>query len=278
MPESRAIRETDMPVTRQSIAQDLSKLGVRPGMTLIVHSSLSSLGWVCGGAPTVVRALMDVITEDGTLVMPTHTGNYSDPANWSNPPVPQSWWEIIYESMPAFDPATTPSYLMGAIAENFRTTPGVLRSNHPQVSFAAWGKHAQQITAQHALAYGLGEQSPLARIYDLDGYILLLGVGYDRNTSFHLAEYRSPGITEVTLGAPITENGQRVWKNFPDIDIDSDIFPQIGERFEATGLVQRSLIGRADSRLLPQRPAIDFAVQWYRENRPLPLDKGPQTL
>src|SRR5690349_7103098 len=60
------------------------------------------------------------------------------------------------------------------------------------VSFAAWGRHALPITANHALDYGLGEHSPLARLYDLDGSVLLLGVGYERRTSLHLAEYRAP--------------------------------------------------------------------------------------
>jgi Aminoglycoside N3''-acetyltransferase len=265
--EDTLIHKTSSPITRQRLVHDLLQLGVRPGMTVLVHSSLSALGWVCGGAPAVVSALMEVVTADGTLVMPTHTGNYSDPANWSNPPVPQSWWQIIYEAMPAFDPATTPSYRMGVIAENFRTSPGTVRSNHPQVSFAAWGRHAQEITERHSLAYGLGEQSPLARIYDLAGWVLLLGVGYVNNTSFHLAEYRSPGAEEVTLGAPIMEDGKRIWKHFADIDIDSDIFPQIGACFEAQGHVQRGHMGIAECRLFSQPAAIDFAVDWYNQRR-----------
>ena len=263
MPENTVIDKTPAPITRQSIIQDLLRLGVRPGMTIIVHSSLSALGWVCGGAPTVVSALMDVITEDGTIVMPTQTGNYSDPANWSRSPVPQPWWEIIYEAMPAFDPLTTPSFKMGVIAENFRTTPGVVRSNHPQVSFAAWGKHAQQIIADHSLTYGLGEQSPLARIYDLAGWVLLLGVGYDNDTSFHLAEYRSPGAKEVVLGAPIIEDGKRIWKRFADIDIDSELFPQIGALFEERGHVTINRVGIAECRLFSQPASVDFAVDWY---------------
>ncbi|GAC1363150.1 MAG: BA2930 family N-acetyltransferase [Ktedonobacteraceae bacterium] len=267
MSEQDSIQNASSTCTRESIARDLRGLGVQPGMTLLVHSSLSSLGWVCGGPLAVVQALMDVLTEAGTLVMPAHTGNYADPASWQNPPVPQPWWQIVYDAMPAFDPQITPTYLMGAIAETFRTRPGVVRSNHPQVSFTAWGRNAQYITCTHTLEYGLGEGSPLARVYDLGGYVLLLGVGYDRNTSFHLAEYRCPGAEQTMLGAPILENGRRVWRRFRDIEIDADVFPMLGLEMEQCDLVQIGKMSLAECRFFPQRAAVDFATRWYTRRR-----------
>ncbi|HEY6407369.1 MAG TPA: AAC(3) family N-acetyltransferase [Ktedonobacteraceae bacterium] len=245
-----------------SLADDLRALGVEAGMTLIMHSSLKSLGWVCGGPVAVIQALLDVVTSSGTIVVPTQTSDYSDPALWEHPPVPQNWWQIIYDTMPAFDPRTTPTHFMGVIVETFRTWPGVLRSEHPAVSFAAWGSRAEQIIKGHTLEYGLGEGSPLARIYDLDGWVLLLGVGYERNTSMHLAEYRAPGSEQVVLGGPILENGQRVWKNFRDIEINSDIFPEIGADFERAGQVRVGKVGSAHTRLFRQRSAVDFAQEW----------------
>ena len=142
----------------------------------------------------MIHALMDVVTPEGTLVMPEHSGDLSDPANWRHPPVPENWWNIIRESMPAYHPDYTPSRGMGAIPEVFRTMPEVIRSDHPEVSFAAWGKHATFITSNHSLDYSLGENSPLAKIYDLNGKVLLLGVGFENNTSFHLSEIRARGI------------------------------------------------------------------------------------
>lgn len=75
--------------TRASLAAALRDLGVRPGETLLAHTSLSSLGWVCGGPVALVQALLDAVGPDGTLTVPTHSGDNSDPAGWSAPPVPE---------------------------------------------------------------------------------------------------------------------------------------------------------------------------------------------
>jgi aminoglycoside N3'-acetyltransferase len=95
MSELTTIRAGSAPVTRSRIADDLGRLGVRRGGVLLAHSSLSTLGWVCGGAQAVVEGLLDALAPDGTLVVPTHTGGNSEPADWRNPPVPRDWWPVI---------------------------------------------------------------------------------------------------------------------------------------------------------------------------------------
>ena len=267
MREGKLIQETPEPRTRLSLADDLRRLGIEAGMTVLVHSSLCALGWVCGGPVAVIQALLDVITSDGTLVMPTHSGDLSDPAQWKNPPVPESWWSTIRQTMPAYDPLTTPTRGMGRIVEVFRTWSGVQRSAHPATSFAAWGAQAAFVTENHLLEYQMGDSSPLARIYDLDGWVLLLGVGYDSNTSFHLAEYRLSDPKPSRQGAPIIENGQRVWKEFDDVDINDDPFGQVGVDFEEGGNVLTSKVGSAECRLFSQRKAVDFALQWLEAQR-----------
>ena len=160
-------------------------------MVLLVHSSLRAMGWVCSGAVAVIIALQEVLGATGTLVMPTHSTDLTEPSQWENPPVPESWWSVIRATMPAYHPDLTSTRSMGVIPETFRKQQGCLRSAHPHHSFCAYGHHASQIINSHSLEFGLGEGSPLARIYDLGGFVLLLGVGHESNTSMHLAEYRA---------------------------------------------------------------------------------------
>lgn len=268
MTEADAVDRVDDPVTVPSLVADLRELGVDAGDTLVVHSSLSALGWVCGGAQAVVDALRETVRADGTLVLPTHTGQYTDPANWSNPPVPDAWVERIPEAMPAFRPDVTPTRSMGAVPECFRSYPDVVRSRHPTFSFAAWGADAEAIVADHPFEYGLGEGSPLARVYDRGGDVLLLGVGHDRNTSLHLAEYRADVPTETVANrAPIREEGERVVVEYDDIETDSEDFSDLGAAFERrVGLLEGS-VGAAPAKLADQRALVDFAVEWFETNR-----------
>ncbi|MEE6258599.1 aminoglycoside N(3)-acetyltransferase [Plantactinospora sonchi] len=257
------------PHTVRSLASELRALGVAPGDVLLLHSSYRSLGFVAGGVQAVVQAFLDTLGPEGTLVVPTHTSDNTDPAGWQHPPVPESWWPVIRAQSPGFDPARTPpSRWMGVIPNVVRTWPGALRSSHPQVSFAALGARAAEILAGHRLDDALGETSPLGAVYRLDGRVLLLGCDHGSNTSLHLAEYRQESPVRATTGSSVVgPDGTSRWTEWVDVDADESDLARLGTDFEATGGVTVGPVGNADARLMPQRELVDFATSWMAANR-----------
>jgi len=266
----------DGPATVASLVHDLAGLGVQPGTTVMVHCSLSALGFVSGGAPAVIAALTQALGERGTLVMPTHSSDLSDPAGWHQPPVPVEWHQTIRDTMPAYHPVTTRTWRMGAVAESFRTHPDVVRSAHPRQSCAARGPHAARIVDDHALDCAMGERSPMGRLYELDAWVLLLGVDHDRNTSLHLAEYRANWLSKknATFASPVTIVGERHWLTVEDLDFDDSDFARLGADFERdTGQVIVGPVAGATARLMQIRPLVDYAVKWINRARAWPAPR-----
>ena len=262
--EASLVARTETPKTRASLAEDLHEIGVTAGQVVVLHSSLKAIGWVAGGPVAVLLAFQDVLTEAGTLMVPTHTSDRTDPAGWRSPPVPANWVPIIRESVPAFDPALTPSRDMGIIAETLRTWPKVHRSQHPHVSFAAWGHLAEEITSNHALAWSMGEGSPLARAYSAGAMTLLLGT---RNcTSLHLAEAFSGTASLCTQAAAVYQNGVRAWVEFPDWIYSTEQFPEVLDAFCATEGIRPGKVGDAETLLLDQRALVDYATDFFRHH------------
>lgn len=270
MSEAEIIAASGRPNTRTSLASDFARLGVTGERPVLVHSSLRSLGWVAGGAQAVIEALLDAIGPAGTLVMPAHSSDWTDPVHWQAPPVPADWIPIIREQMPPYDPERTPTRGMGWIAELFRTWPDVRRSSHPAASFAAIGPLADLVIRDHALESTLGERSPLGRLYEHDADILLIGVGFDRCTMLHLAEQRVwPERPAEQQGAAILVNGERRWVEYrTPATLDAEAFLPMGERMLAAGLVRAGMAGLATCRLLKARQAVDFAVEAWTGTQP----------
>lgn len=269
MSEADAVERAERPATVDTLVADLRRLGVAAGSTVMVHSSLSRLGFVAGGPQAVVAALVAAVGPTGTLMMPTHSGHLSDPSGWRNPPVPEWWWPAIREHTPAYDPRLTPTRAMGAIVDCFRGVPGVLRSAHPTVSAAAVGPDAGRLVGDHPLAHGLGESSPQARLYDLDGWVLLLGVDHGNDTSLHLAEYRAdwPSKPWTTQSSPVLVDGERRWMTYDELEPDEDDFARLGEDFAATGRERSGPVAAGTGRLCRVREVVDFAVGWLAQHR-----------
>jgi aminoglycoside 3-N-acetyltransferase len=249
-----------------TVVEALRELGVEVGDVLLVHSSLSSLGFVNGGAEAVVRALLEVLGPTGTLVVPTHSSDNSDPAEWRNPPVPEEWWETIRCTMPMYNKQTTRTWGMGVIPETVRTWPFAVRSAHPQASFAAVGRRADSLMEDHSLDCSFGEKSPLAKLEKGKAKVLLLGVGFSSCTAFHLAEYRVPSPIKDNSFSVMTSEGWR-WMTVRDVRTNEEGFEELGADFEKENEIRRGKVGAADARLFSLSKAVKFAEEWLPINR-----------
>ncbi len=259
-----------MQVTRDRIADDLRRLGVRPGGVLMPHSSLRSLGTVDGGAAAVVDAMLDALGEQGTLVGPSFTFGSAQSPDF------------------VFDPVRTPSD-MGAIADEIRRRAGPARSLHATHSVSAIGAQADEILAA-AGASAWDERSPLGTMFGLGGHFLLLGVTYQSFTAVHVLEiafgarHRQTATLWRTLrGADGRERrfASTVYNRgpaYPGYD-----FNRLGQAMEDAGIVSTGPVGNAMARLVPARPMQAFAAAqidvdpdylFLQQSRETPLRAG----
>lgn len=218
--------------------QDLVRLGIPRGGVVVVHTAFSRVGPLPGGPLELIAALQEALGPDGTLVMPSMSDDDSTP----------------------FDPPTTTCSSMGIVAETFRTLPGVMRSNSPH-AFAARGPKAALITAFHPVDVPHGPDSPVGRVLELDGQVLLLGVNHDANTTVHLAE----AIAEVPYGidkSALTRVGDVVVRTeYTEADHCCRGFVQVERWLEQRGLQRHGMVGRADGRLMRSRDVVDVVVK-----------------
>lgn len=256
-------------ILKQDIINAFKDAGVKRGQTIMVHTSLSSLGFVCGGAQMIIEALLECVEETGTIMMPTQSWKNLDPEAGVHWEEPKEWWQAIRENWPAYDKELTPTNTMGAVAEMFRRWPGTLRSDHPARSVAAYGKYARYLVEDHDLSNIFGDGSPIGKLYELDGYVMLIGVGYDKNTSLHLADVRAeyPGKHMARESSAIRIDGKRVWKTYETLYVDGEDFEEIGAAFEKKHKVSKVPLGNGTITFMKQREVVDFAVDWIQRNR-----------
>lgn len=255
------------PVTKEILVAELKKLGVSSNQILEVHSSLSAFDYVIGGARTVVDALMEIAEDNGTLLMPTQTSDNSEPSDWENPAIAPELYKEIRDSIPPYDASKSDLTYMGSIVENFRHRDGVIISNHPEVSYAAWGRYARLLCNRQSLHFPLAEESPVARLYELKGNVLLLGVDFDCVTCMHLAEYRCEARPIQIHGSCIqTENGP-MWKKYLDLDIDSSEFIKVRQIMQRKNMIRQTTIGGCKVMYFSASAAIDEATNYLERTQ-----------
>jgi len=257
-------------VTCEDVADGLLGAGLE-GRVVMVHTSMRRLGYVVGGADAVVRGIAHAVGPAGTVVMPAQSWQLCDPAFLREPGVDPSWYPVLREHLPAYDPARTPTRTMGAVAELFRTWPGVVRSAHPQRSVAALGPDAARVTARHDLDDAAGERSPMRALEDLDALVCLLGTGFESCTALHLAENRTvwPGQVWAEQGAPVVVDGERRWVTWREVVPADGDFAACGAAFTAAHPehVRTVRVGAAEAVVVPVRELVAFATPWFVETR-----------
>ena len=217
-------------VNQSDIVTGLKKLGLKSGDVAFIHSSLSSFGYVEGGAETVVRAFLETLGSEGTLSVPIFHNYF-----WG-------MWSQVW------DRDNTPS-LMGRISETVRTWPGVRRSRHAPHPIAAVGALAEDLTERNNRS-DFALDSPFARLVELNAWIMLAGVDYNSCTMIHLVEERkqAPYRHWVDLSGTVVEDGVAAKKTFPFYKrypgVRND-FLRLGERLENEGLVKIEMIGKS---------------------------------
>ncbi len=266
-----------MIITRRQLAEGFRLLGLAPGQTVMLHSSLRSLGRIVGGPDMVIQALLDVLTATGTVMI------YVSWEEWERALVeqvdtfPPAVRQAYLEECPAFDPATARAERRwGVLTEYLRTWPGARRSNHPTASVVALGAAAAYLTADHPLAYGYGVGSPFDKLCRCGGKVLLLGSPLNTVTLLHYAEHIAPLPNKrvVVNKVPILQGGVRVWIEFEEFDTTEAIVPgecaeeyfeRIMRAYLETGHGRVGRVGEAPAHLFDAADLVAFAVAWMVE-------------
>ena len=260
----KCIDKNFKPITKDNLIHQFSQLGIKNGDTLLVHASLSSLGYVVGGAEALYLALREVIGKKGTIVVPSQTVEISDPASWQYPPVPEEWHDVIRDAMPVYSKDLSYSKAMGAFSQFIGILPNSVRSNHPIYSFTAIGEKANEIIGHDSIDFPFGDESPLGRLYSIGAKVLMIGTDFETNTSLHLAENRLNREVIHERSKILTEDGEK-WISFKNIELDIyDDYLEIQKNFMEQYTVNYISINEANVYLFDMKVCVDFTHHYYQ--------------
>lgn len=255
-------RITDM-ITKDDIKEQLLSIGVQRGMLLLVDADSPKLGYIIGGMQTFIEALMETVGYDGTIVMPAFTLHNLDPACAGADRVIRESWNLVREQAQPFNRKLSAPSTKDPLIHQFLRNEGVLRSYHPVYSFAVWGKYAKLICDKHPLHFGLSKDSPLGKLSELNGFVLLAGCDYTNCTMLHLARYHGDQLPIKILSAPIEQNAAMIWKDMLDLALDNQDFQAIGEVMDERGIVKNMYLNAARCRFFSAREAVNIAIAYY---------------
>jgi len=230
-------------IHRDVLIQQLLDLGIQPGGALLVHTAFSKVRPVEDGPKGLISALRSALGSSGTLVMPS----------------------MSYDDDHPFDKTKSHCKEMGVVADTFWRLPDVLRSdsNH---AFAAVGPLAEQILAPHPVDIPHGLDSPVGRVYELDGQVLLLGVDHTSNTTIHLGENQAGVRYRRDKHLTILDDGKPARFEYREIDHCCQNFAFVDNWLDERGLQKRGKVGNAEARLIRSRDIVPVVTEHLKEN------------
>ena len=254
--------------TRASLRADLEALGLRAGDAVMVHAAISKVGRLLNGPDALISALLDAVGSSGTVLAYTDWDAAYDELLDEQGRIPPKWRDYV----PPFDPTVSRAIRdNGVLSEFIRTTPGAKRSGSPGASVAALGARAGWFTADHSIDYGYGENSPLAKLVEAGGKVLMVGAPLDTMTLLHHAEHlaRVPGKRVRRYEVPFATSEGARWRMVEEFDtsepvvagLRDDYFGIIVREHLASGHGRQGFIGEASSVLLEAAEICDFA-EW----------------
>lgn len=261
--ETSQTKQINEAYSKDELVSTFRTLGLHEGSVVEVHSAMHYFDYVIGGARTIVDALLEVVGKSGTILMAKHTIDNSEPSSWNNPPINVELWDKVRENMPAYNPKLSDIRFMSKVTENFCLRDGVVFSNHPGYAYVAYGKYAKFLCNRQSFHFPLSFESAAAGLYELKGDVLLIGVDFDRCTCMHFAEYLSDARPIVVRGASVNENGEKVWKQYLDLDIDSSCFNEIGKLMIRKNMVRSTMLHDCKIQLFKANDAIDTAAHYF---------------
>lgn len=261
-------------LTQEQLVSQLRNLQLKSGDNIMVHASLRAVGKILGGPDEIHKAIMNIILPNGTLIM--YVGCEPEfEAIGRNKRLSKEEENFIFTHCPVFDSATARARKdYGAFAELFRSWPKIICSQNPGARIAAYGAKANWFTDDHPLNYGYGPGSPLAKLYELKGKILLLGSDLDQITIFHYAEHIAPIEKKrvVNFKVPLLKEGSRIWVDLEEYDTSEGVrkwpegfFAEILIRYFKSKEITSSKVGNADSYLVEAKSLVDFSVPIFVE-------------
>jgi aminoglycoside N3'-acetyltransferase len=228
---------------KSHLVRQLRVLGVEPGSVLLVHAAFSNIAPVEQGPHGLIEALLAAVGERGTLVMPSMADDDDTP----------------------FDRRSAACRGVGVVADSFWRMPGVVRSDSPH-AFAAIGPEAARINLPHPVDVPHGLNSPPGRVYELDGQVLLLGVGHDADTTIHVAENIAGVRYRQRKHATVMEAGQPRRYEYGETDHCCEKFSLLDSWLEERGRQRRGRVGHGEARLARSRDVVAAALDRLREN------------